>query len=76
MWQFLGKGKACFLQFRHVVKNCFFVCAYLQDMLKDHLEKKDRGELEIQKASQLRGSVLAQVRTIVICLLMTNIAPL
>lgn len=31
-----------------------------EDMLKDHLEKKDRGELEIQKASQLRGSVLAQ----------------
>lgn len=35
----------------------------LQDKLKDFLEKKENGELLIQKASNLLQNILKQVRT-------------
>ena len=36
-------------------------CLYVQDLLKDFLDKKDRGELMIQKATSLLKTILKEV---------------
>lgn len=43
--------------------NVILFNSFLQDKLKDFLEKKENGELLIQKASNLLQNILKQVRT-------------
>jgi len=65
----LGGGKAA-LKIQQIVENKFnrwqmvfllFFFIPFQDKLKDFLDKKDRGELLIQKASNLLQSILKKV---------------
>ena len=61
------------------MRLCYFTCIHwlpvffilyflfiLQDMIKDFLEKREKGELAIQKASKLRENVLGKVRKLLL----------